>query len=368
MNFDYSEEEYAFADQARRLLADKAPLSLVRALLEGEGASQADALWSEVSALGWPAVAISEKYGGLGFGHVALCALAEEIGRALAPLPMLPSMYLAAEALSLAGTEDQKERWLPSLASGEVIGTALVDTNSVTLTAKGGMLYGTVMPVAYGDVAGVAIIAARQDKSEECDLYVVDMMTVGLKAERLKTIDDSLPHALLHFEGVSAEFLGGKKNGSMVDSILLRAAVLISFEQLGGADACLEMAKSYVQERQTFGRVIGSYQAIKHRLADMYAANELARSNAYYGAWALASDAPELALAAATARVSSTEAYEFAASENIQLHGGIGFTWEADCQLHYRRSRMLAQIVQPVAYWHDRLCQALDETGEENGL
>jgi acyl-CoA dehydrogenase len=147
------------------------------------------------------------------------------------------------------------------------------------------------------------------------------------------------------------------------DRILARAAVLVAFEQIGGADACLDMALGYVRERRTFGRVIGSYQAVKHRLADIYVANQLARSNAYYAAWALAAEAPELPLAAATARVSATAAYELAARENIQLHGGIGFTWEADCHLHYRRSRMLAQIIEPIDAWNRRLAAALDREG-----
>ena len=136
---------------------------------------------------------------------------------------------------------------------------------------------------------------------------------------------------------------------------------MVAFEQLGGADACLQMTLNYVQQRRTFARLIGSYQAVKHRLADVYVANELARSNAYYAAWALERDAPELALAAATARVSATEAYELASENNIQLHGGIGFTWEADPHLHYRRSRLLAQTLGPLGVWQDRLIKALDQ-------
>jgi alkylation response protein AidB-like acyl-CoA dehydrogenase len=139
-----------------------------------------------------------------------------------------------------------------------------------------------------------------------------------------------------------------------------RAAVLLAFEQLGGADRCLEMAKGYALERYAFGRQIGSYQAIKHKLADVYVKNELARSNAYYGAWALNAGAAELPIAASAARVAASEAFWFAAKENTQTHGGMGFTWEVDCHLYYRRSRQLALVAGAPAVWKDRLVSQLE--------
>jgi alkylation response protein AidB-like acyl-CoA dehydrogenase len=167
----------------------------------------------------------------------------------------------------------------------------------------------------------------------------------------------------LLLQGAAAEKLPGATPAAIA-TLWDRAAVLVAFEQLGGADACLDMARAYVLERRSFGRVVGSYQAVKHRLVDIYVANELARSNAYYAAWALAEDAPELPLAAAVARVSATEAYEFASRENIQLHGGIGFTWEADPHLHYRRSRLLALALGPLSHWQDKVVVALDQPQE----
>jgi hypothetical protein len=142
--------------------------------------------------------------------------------------------------------------------------------------------------------------------------------------------------------------------------VLDRTAVLIAFEQVGGADACLAMAKDYAMTRYAFGRLIGSFQAIKHKLADMYIANELARSNAYYGAWALSTNARELALAAAAARVSATQAFDFAANESVQIHGGIGFTWEADAHLFQKRARDLALSLGPQRVWKDRLVTELE--------
>lgn len=356
MNFAYTEEETALGEQARRLLADRVPAALVRAMLEGERADEAMALWREVAELGWPAIAIDEKDGGIGFGRVALCVLAEEIGRALAPLPLLPSIYIAADAIGIAGSAEQRAGWLPRLASGAVVGTTALDPIAPAARLVDGRLHGSVAPVPYAMEAAVAIVSARD--GEGTGLFLVDLAQAEVGRTALRTIDDSRPQGRLVFSGAVAERLGDGR--LTVERLLSRAAVPVAFEQVGGADACLEMALAFVRERKSFGRLVGSYQAVKHRLADIYVANEIARSNAYYAAWALAADAPELPLAAATARVSATEAYEFAAAETLQLHGGIGFTWEADCHLHYRRSRVLAQALEPIAWWQDRLAHALD--------
>ena len=146
-----------------------------------------------------------------------------------------------------------------------------------------------------------------------------------------------------------------------LERFLASSAILLAFEGIGGADTALDMAVAYAKERVAFGRKIGGYQAVKHRCADMYIKNQLARSHAYYGAWALLTDAPELAQAAAGARVSAIEAFQFAAEENVQLHGGIGFTWESDCQFFYRRARLLALMLGSKTHWADRLIRALEQ-------
>ena len=172
-------------------------------------------------------------------------------------------------------------------------------------------------------------------------------------------MDPTRSQAKLSFSGAPAEKLGGE-GWPLLERIQDRAAVLMAFEQVGGAQACLEMAKEYALGRFAFGRPIAGYQAIKHRLADMYIQIELARSNSYYGAWALSTDAAELPVAAATARVSANEAYHFASKENIQIHGGMGFTWEFNCHLYYRRSRQLAMVLGTQRRWKDRLIRALE--------
>lgn len=355
MNFDFSDDEKALAEQARRLLAERSPPGLVRSLLEGERLDEAAALWREVSALGWPAISIPEADGGIGFGHVALCALAEEIGRSVAPIPMLSTIYLAAEALVAGASDGQRLAWLPRLASGELTAAAMIDPISPSLTFDGGRLQGSAIALGPPE-AGLAVVTARA--GDAIALVVVGLDQPQVARDVIRTIDDSRPQVRLTFSEARAEPLG---DGRLTAGRLLsRAAVPIAFEQLGGADACLRSTLEFVRERRSFGRPVASYQAVKHRLADMFVANELARSNAYYAAWALAADAPELDLAAATARVSATEAYEFASAEAIQLHGGIGFTWEADCHLHYRRSRVLSQVIEPIAWWQERLALALD--------
>ena len=192
-------------------------------------------------------------------------------------------------------------------------------------------------------------------------LYLVDLNGPGVTREQLSTLDPTRDAARLTFKDAPAERLGPAGEGfALIEQILDRAAVLIGFEQLGGADKCLEMAKAYALERYAFGRAIASYQAIKHKLADIYVKNELARSNGYYGAWALNTGAAELPLAASAARLSASEAFWFAAKENIQTHGGIGFTWEMDCHLYYKRSRQLGLVAGAPRVWKERLVSQLE--------
>jgi acyl-CoA dehydrogenase len=315
--------------------------------------------------------AIPENYGGLGLGYLELCVIAEELGRVLAPVPFSSTVYLFAEALLAAGSEEQKQRLLPKIAAGELIGTfartegpGAVTPKSIRTTFKGGKLSGTKTAVADGTDAQYAVVLARaSDEPGErgLALALVDLKGAGVKRRVLESIDPSRKHAEIVFDGASAEPLG--KTGeawSITSRVLDRAAILMAFEQIGGADSCLVMAKDYALNRYAFGRQIASFQAIKHKLADMYINTELARSNAYYGAWALSTNARELPLAAAAARVSATQAFDYAAKENTQTHGGVGFTWEFDCHLFYKRSRDLGLALGPQRVWKDKLVTELE--------
>ncbi len=370
MDFDFSPDQQQLKDQARRFLAGQCDRTAVRAVLDGPQSHDAH-LWQGLADQGYLGAAIPEAYGGLGASHLELCVVAEELGRAVAPVPFSSSIGLTAELLLIAGTEAQKQRWLPALASGKTIGTlALAErpgrTTAATIqtTAAKGQLNGTKLPVADGDIAHLGVVAAR-DATGAVSLYLVDLNASGVTREVLPSIDPTRSQARITFNNAEAEPLGAAGQGlAIVDAAFDRAAVLIAFEQVGGADAALQAACDYAQERFAFGRPIGSLQAIKHMLADMYVSATLARSNAYYGAWALSTASSELPQAAAAARVSATQAYQHCSRNNIQVHGGMGFTWEFDCHLHYRRANLLALALGPLSQWEDRLitrlCAAAD--------
>ena len=366
MNFEFSEDSALLRDQARAFLRDKCDAKVVRRALDGQE-PYARALWQEMAGMGWPGAAIPEEYGGAGLGYEGLCVLAEELGRAVAPVPFASSIYLAAEAILAAGSEAQKRDLLPQLADGSRIGAfALAEgpgqpsPEAIGARAAGGVLSGPKWPVADGNIADFAIVVARGDAG--IGLYHVDLADPGVARQALRTVDPSRDQARLDFAGAKAERLGGPEDAwPIVERVLERAAILVAFEQVGGAEACLTMARDYAMERFAFGRPIASFQAIKHKLADVYVALELARSNAYYGAWALSEGGSELPLAAASARVAAaTEAFHLASKENIQTHGGVGFTWDFDCHLYYRRSKHLALVLGGAPFWKNRLVDQLE--------
>jgi len=366
VNFDFSPDQRSLRDQARKFLAEQASSARVRRILEGAAPYDAE-LWRGMGEMGWIGTAIPEAHGGAGFGYLELCVIAEELGRSLAPTPFASTIYLAAEALLLAGSEAQKKRWLPRIAQGNAIGCfALAEgahvatAGNLTTRADGGRVTGAKLPVMDGDVADFAVLAAAEPGGRT-GLFLVDLKGAGVTRTPLTTVDPTRSHARLVFDGTAAEPLGAPGAGwPLVERLLDRAAVLVAFEQLGGAQAALDMAREYAIGRFAFGRQIASFQAIKHKLADMYVGVELARSNTYYGAWALNTDAAELPVAAAAARVAASEAYYQAAKENIQVHGGMGFTWEFDCHLHYRRAKLTGLVLGSARRWKDLLVSRLE--------
>ena len=372
MNFDFSDDQKVLRDQARKFLSQHAAPAKVRRILEGAEPYDKE-LWRGMAEQGWPGTAIPESHGGAGFGYLELCVIAEELGRSLAPTPFASSVYLATEALLLAGSDAQKKTWLPKLAMGEAIGcfafaegAAVPSPKTIATRAKDGRLTGTKLPVADGDVADLAVVVARTGDDDALSLFLVDLNGKGVTRTSVKTVDPTRSHGRIVFDGAAAEPLGAPGAGwAVVQRLLDRAAVLVAFEQVGGAQAALDMGREYAMGRFAFGRPIASFQAIKHKLVDMYVAIELARSNAYYGAWALSTNAPELPVAAAAARVSATEAFWLAAKENIQTHGGMGFTWEFDCHLYYRRAKLLALGLGSARRWKHALIDALAEPRTE---
>lgn len=370
MNFEFSEAQNLLRQQAQSFLREHASPAKVRTVLDGETPFD-EALWRGMVDLGWTATTIPEAHGGLGLSYLELCVLAEELGRSLAPTPFSSSVYLATEAILAYGTEAQKAQYLPRLADGEIIGCyAVAEGHGQIAPARletrveNGAIHGTKLPVADGDVADVAVVLTHHT-AHDASMYLVDLRGDGVTRTPVETLDPTRSHAQITFDGARAELLGRLEAGwAQHTAISDRAAVLYAFEQVGGAQAALDMARAYAMERYAFGRSIASFQALKHKMADMYITSTLARSNCYYGAWALDANAPELPVAAATARVSATQAFHECAKENIQIHGGMGFTWEFDCHMYYRRAKLLGVNLGSLHRWQDMLVTRLEASPE----
>ena len=366
MNFDFSEEQKALQNEVQRFLAQRCKLSVARSVLDDPDSLYVQPVWQEMAELGWPGIAIPQQYGGVGLGYLELCVVAEELGRSLAPVPFSSTLYLFAEALLHCGNEVLKERELTAVAAGERIGTlafaegpGFPRADTITVRYQAGKLHGEKWPVADASCADAAVVLAVDENQEPC-LCLVSLDQDTVARRQLDSIDPTRDQGALTFSGSNAKPLlpttaQSGEGWRLFQRVMNAAAVLFAFEQVGGADTCLTAATEFARERHAFGRPIGSFQAIKHKLADVYVANQLARSNAYYGAWALAADSEELPLAAGVARVSASAAYDGAAAENVQVHGGMGFTWEADCHLFLRRARSLALALGGPGLWKQQV-------------
>jgi acyl-CoA dehydrogenase len=362
MNFDLSDAQKMLSAETRKLLAERASPNHLRRLADN-GAGWDPELWQSVAEMGLLGAAIPEEFGGVGLGEVDICVICEEIGRGPAPLPYVNTVGLAAEAIRLAGSPAQKAAWLPRLASGEVVavyawseGAGAFDPASLSTIVRAERVSGRKSPVADAQFAKLAVVAAAEAGAP--GLYLVPLPQPAVDVRALEGFDQVCRLSTLTFAGAHAERLPGGSAAFMRD-MEIRGAVYTAFEQIGGAESCLYMARDYAMQRKTFGRVVASYQAIKHKLADILLEIELARSNAYYAAWALATHAPDLAEAAAIARISATTAYDMASRENLHVHGGFGYTWEADCHFHYRRARLLAAYLGGPDIWGARLIAAM---------
>ena len=371
MNFDFPDDIRELKQELKRTLQRVCPVTRVRAVLEGDLAAS-KTLTAELAAQGWMSAALPAAYGGQGLSYLALCGIAEELGRALAPTAIGSSMFLAAEAILTHGDEAQRRQYLPRLADGSVIGALAIAEGPGALTESGigcqyeaGRLSGTKIAVADGQQADIAVVAARGATGVQ--LVVADLRAAGVVRTPAVSLDPTRPIATIQFRSVPASALGGAVGWEAVQLVLDRAAVLFAFEQLGTADAALAMARDYALQRVAFGRKIGSFQAIKHKLADVYIANELARANGHYAAAVLAAGGVGLPLAAATARVAACEALERAARENMQTHGGVSATWAHDCHLYYRRARHLATCIGSVHQWRQRSASLLVAEHEAGG-
>lgn len=370
MNLDFSDDQKLLQSEAQKFLQKEQSLQRSRDVLDGQQALDTD-LWQQIIAMGWTGIRIPEQYDGLGLGHLELCVVAEELGRCLAPVPFSSSVYLFTEAIIKFASDAIKQDLLPKLVSGECVGTLAITEqllapteHNINTQVANNKVSGTKIAVPDAGIATHSIVICKGVKG--IDLRLVEL-TDHCNVQKQDTIDDSRGHFSIGLDNVDSLLVGGEGEGwELLQNLLDQAAVMFSFEQIGGAQATLDMATSYAQQRFAFGRAIGSYQAIKHKLADMYIKLTLAKSNSYYGAWALSTDSVELNVAAATARVSATQAFNYCSQENIQTHGGNGFTWEYDCHLFYRRAKLLSLNVGSLASWKEKLILGLEKTQTAN--
>ncbi len=351
MNFAFSEEQEELRRYARQWLLDRAPSKTVRELMEtDEGFDRGQ--WSEIAEMGWQGMAIPEEYGGAGFGFLELAVLLEEQGAALLPAPFFSTVVLAANALLAAGSDQQKKEWLPKIAAGETVATlATTERNGrwdetgveATATAKdsGWTLNGTKSYVLDGHTADLVIVAARSGAG--VSLFLVPGDSAGVSRVPLDTMDATRKQASIELTDVTLppEALLGTDGGGwpIIEAVMEIAAVALAVEQVGGAQRCLDMAVEYAKDRQQFGRPIGSFQAIKHMCADMLVHVESAKAAAHYAAWAVSESNDEVKMVAPLVKSYCSEAFFRCASDNIQIHGGIGFTWEHDAHLYFKRAK-----------------------------
>lgn len=390
MEFAFTAEQQLIQETADRFLAEVSDSSAVRTAMSSVAGYDATT-WTRIAEeMGWPALHIPEEYGGLGLGFVELSILLEQMGRYLLCAPFYATACLATPALLLSSNEVLKQRWLPTIAAGSCSATLAFSggqgwcaddvTASVQPLADGYRLSGHYPQVIDGCQATLLIAAARTPSScgeAGISLFALPRETPGVHCTALATLDQTRRLARVELQDVqldAGQLLGSfGQCGALLSEVLQLACIGLAAEQTGGAQAALDMTLAYTAERQQFGRSIASFQAIKHRCADMMLQLECARSAAYYAACVAqerldpegdAQVRSELLAAAATAKVHASEAFMQCAADSIQLHGGVGFTWEYDPHLYFKRARASEQLLGSPALHRERLAtQILGELG-----
>jgi len=375
MDFAFSEEQEQLRKEARSFLAKESPASRVRKVMDTEDAFD-DGLWKKLVENGWTALGIPEEHGGFGT-FLDLVVVLEEAGRQLLPGPFFSTMGLAVPVLLEAGTEAQKKKWLGAIASGQARGTLALtepsgrwDAEGVGLRAarqgEGWQLDGVKLFVPDAGVADLLVVAARTRASGEdgVTLFLVEGRPSGMTVTPMKTLDRTRRWYEVKLEGVTLpdnSVMGQVDQGwPPLRRALEWASAALCAEMVGGASHVLETSVEYAKTRQQFGKPIGIYQAVSHKLSDMLLEVESARSATYYASWAVNADAPDRALASSMAKAYVSDAYRRAAGNGIQVHGGIGFTWEHDMHLYFKRAKASEVTLGDATYHRELVAQALD--------
>jgi alkylation response protein AidB-like acyl-CoA dehydrogenase len=378
VDFGFSPEQEQIRASARDFLAKECPSTFVRQMMEDERGDSAT-FWSKMAGLGWMGLIVPEQYGGAGLGYVDLVVVLEEMGRVVAPGPFFASVLLGSVTIIEGGTEEQKATLLPAMAEGKLRMTlALLEPNArwdaggVTCEARpdgqGFRLTGTKLFVNDALVANKIICAARlagtagDDPRSGVSLFLVDGGATGMTITPLKTMDQTRKLAEVSFDGAAvtaADVIGPLGQAwSLIERVIDRAKVGLCAEMCGGAQRVLDMSVEYAKVREQFGKPIGSFQAIQHKCANMLVEVESAKSATYYAAWAVANDVADAPLAAAMAKAYCSDAYRHTAGEGIQVHGGIGFTWEHDMHLYFKRAKS-SEVTFGDATWNRELVAQL---------
>jgi alkylation response protein AidB-like acyl-CoA dehydrogenase len=354
VDFGFSEEQEMLRQSARALLEKECPSTVVRKLMEDERGFD-PALWKKMAELGWLGLVIPEEYGGGGLSYVDLVLIMEEMGRVVLPSPFVWTVMVA-EAIKRAGSDNHKSSLLPKIASGELIATiayleppAVWSADGIAMTARtegaGYVLDGTKLFVNDGHIADYILVATRTGGSGNhgITLFALESKRAGIAVTRLTTMDQTRKLAEVKFSGVKADasdVIGEAGSGwNILSEIIDRGKVMLAGEMMGGAQKVLEMTVDYAKVRVQFGRPIGSFQAVQHKCANMMIDVEGAKSAAYYASWAVSNEVAEASLAAAMAKAAASDAFRRVSAEGIQLHGGIGFTWDHDMHLYFKRAK-----------------------------
>ncbi|MFA5632028.1 MAG: acyl-CoA dehydrogenase [Porticoccaceae bacterium] len=368
-HFLFSDEQMEIAGHFARLIASQVPMQEVRRVFEGEKPYSVET-WQQMAEQGW--LALADADGGAGLGLTDLCLLGLHIGKALAPLPFLGHVAFATQALVRFGSTANKQAYLEKFTRGDALATLAFREagqddwrQAPSATVRGGLLTGTKVAVAHGAQADVAIVAARQldgANPQGISLFLVELAQAGVTRTEAETIDPASRYATLVFDGAKAVPLhDGAIAQQDYEQLIYSGVVVDAFMQLGSAQAAFAAARQYALDRYAFGRPIGSFQAIKHKLGRMYESLCIAEANCHFGAAAMAYKPSLLAVAAASAHLAAVDAFNHCARDNNKIHGGISATWEHDCHLYYRRAKLAAVALGNTTTWNAIAAQALFE-------
>jgi alkylation response protein AidB-like acyl-CoA dehydrogenase len=360
MQFGLSESQQMLRDNARKFFAGECPISQVRRLLETVTAHD-DALWSKMTEQGFTGIIFPEEYSGVGLGKVELILLMEEAGRALLPGPFFSTVALAGVVIDAAASPAQKKKYLEPICRGAARSTVAIpeasgswDPADAQISVANGRLTGEKLFVPDAAIADSIIVVAREG------VFAVESKAPGISIKPMPGMDLTRKLYSVRFASTPAEKLG---DASGLAKALDVATAALAAEMVGGMQRTLELTVEYAKTRKQFGKPIGSFQAVQHQCADMYLETESARSAAYYAAWALEEDTPDAAVAVSIAKMYASDASRTVGNRGIQIHGGMGFTWENDLHLYYRRAKASETAFGDATFHRERIARLVIDAG-----